>query len=812
MIVAEAARLWRQAGVSTIPVLDNGTKRPAIRWAEYQVRVPELGEVDHWWGNGRELGLALICGSVSGNLEMTEIEGRATGADAMVAIANIMDEIGATATWDLLTKDGYMEMSPSGGIHFLYRISDHPVPGNTKIAQGGDQLVLAETRGEGGYVIVAPTTGLCHPSGESWNLLRGVVGELPLITWEQRCALHKGLKMALDVAPVSTALDVIPEAPVPSLSSPETGPPRDAGTGASPNDDFEARTDWPEILEPHGWRLESVRHGERFWTRPGKDPRLGASATTGFKEDRDRFYVFSTSTEFQAEESYTKYRVYSILNHGGDNHAATRELVRRGFGSVRIPVELGEIERSPKRDPNYIRNDTGNAQYLRDRVDGRFLYFHPEKIYYFWDGKVWAPDLKGELEREYKALCADRFNLAEDEKAGKYWTSSGNAGRVLAALRMMQSEPGVTVVPKDMNKGAGLLNVANGILDLKRGELLPHDPKLRQIRMFGASFDPHATCPNFDAFIQAAVPDDDMRGYLQRAMGYSLLGDADRRAMFLIYGPSGTGKSTLMETIRAIFGDYGTTAAAGAFRDRNRDGGATNDLHGLRHKRFVTTSETAEGANFDEDLLKRLTGRDSVTSRELYQANQEWIPECTLWLATNHPPKFNSDDDAIWRRAKLIPFTTQFTGAGEIHDMSRRMLVPEANGILNWLLAGLRAFLAHGLGEPAAVVQAAKDLRSESDSVVRFLDDYVIDGTLALGEGYVIKSKELYLMYQAWCHIAGERPLRTRRFAHRLESADRGLSCVRGEAGTDFHGVGRGYGYTQTRFSPMAFADSLSGG
>jgi putative DNA primase/helicase len=226
----------------------------------------------------------------------------------------------------------------------------------------------------------------------------------------------------------------------------------------------------------------------------------------------------------------------------------------------------------------------------------------------------------------------------------------------------------------------------------------------------------------------------------------------------------------------------------------------------------VTTSETAEGANFDEDLLKRLTGRDSVTSRELYQANQEWIPECTLWLATNHPPKFNSDDDAIWRRAKLIPFTTQFTGAGEIHDMSRRMLVPEANGILNWLLAGLRAFLAHGLGEPAAVVQAAKDLRSESDSVVRFLDDYVIDGTLALGEGYVIKSKELYLMYQAWCHIAGERPLRTRRFAHRLESADRGLSCVRGEAGTDFHGVGRGYGYTQTRFSPMAFADSLSGG
>lgn len=810
MIVAEAARLWRQAGVSTIPVLDNGTKRPAIRWAEFQARVPELGEVDHWWGNGRELGLALICGTVSGGLEMTEIEGRAASSDALISISNVMDEIGATATWDLLTKDGYMEMSPSGGIHFLYRISDHDVPGNTKIAQGNDQLVLAETRGEGGYVIVAPTTGLCHPSGDSWNLLRGVVGQLPLITWEQRCLLHEGLRMALDVAPVSTALDVF-EAPV--LPTPPVGrPPQDTRAGVSPNDDFEDKTDWSDILEPHGWRLESSRHGERFWTRPGKDSRLGASATTGFKHDRDRLYVFSTSTEFTAETSYTKYMAYAILNHHGDKVAATRELVRRGFGSPQIQVEIGEIERSPKKDPNHPRNDTGNARYLHDRVRGRFVYLFHEKCFYFWDGRVWAPDHKGELEREYKALCQERYNQADDEKAGKYWVSSGNASKVTAALKMLQSELGVTVLSQDMNKGAGLLNVANGILDLKRGELLPHDPELRQTRMFGASYDPSATCPNFDAFITAAVPDEAMRGYLQRAMGYSILGDADHRAMFLIYGPSGTGKSTLMETMRAVFGDYGTTAAAGAFRDRGRDGGATNDLHGLRHKRFVTTSETAEGANFDEDLLKRLTGRDSVTSRELYQANQEWIPECTLWLATNHPPKFNSDDDAIWRRAKLIPFTTQFTGSGEIHDMSRRMLVPEANGILNWLLAGLRSFLESGLQEPQTVIQAARDLRSESDSVVRFLDDYVIDGTLQLDQDRVIRSKELYLMYQAWCHLTGERPLRTRRFAHRLESSDRGVSCVRTEGGIEYHGVGRGSIGGQIGLFGSVVAGSFSNG
>src|SRR4026207_1836392 len=111
-MVADAARMWHQAGVSTIPVLDNGTKKPAIRWAEYQAHIPDMVQVNEWWGNGRQFGLALICGSVSGNLEMTEIEGRATHGDAMVAIQNAMDEVGASHIWDLLTKDGYMEMSP----------------------------------------------------------------------------------------------------------------------------------------------------------------------------------------------------------------------------------------------------------------------------------------------------------------------------------------------------------------------------------------------------------------------------------------------------------------------------------------------------------------------------------------------------------------------------------------------------------------------------------------------------------------------------------------------------------------------------
>ena len=791
--------MWRQAGISIIPILDNGTKKPAVRWAEFQARSPEPGEVEQWWSNGRQYGLAIICGSISGNLEMTEIEGRAATAGSLLKIEQAMEQVGATAIWNSLTTHGYMEMSPSGGIHFLYRVCDANVPGNQKIAVGPDHQVLAETRGEGGYVIVAPTSGLCHPTGDSWTLLKGEIGQLPQLTWRERCLLHEGLKLALDDPPASAALAVV--RPAPSLTPP---PIQEAsGAGLSPNDDFEARTDWAEILEPHGWRLESERNGERYWTRPDKDPRLGASATTGYHGDRDRLYVFSTSTVFQAEVSYTKYMAWTILNFGGDKQSATRELVRRGFGSPAVVGELAEVA-WPTDKPSYEANDTGNAAHLRDRIKGHFLWVHEERVYYRWDGQVWQPDFKGYLVREYQALCREMSQVGGDSKR---WTVAANNGKVTAALNLLRTEPGVTVLSKELNLGSCLLNLPNGIFDLRRMELEPHDPDLRQTRMFGAAYEPSATCPNFENFIMQAVPTPELRDYVQRALGYSLLGDVDHRAMFLIYGPSGTGKSTLMETMRYVFGDYGTTAASGTFRARGRDGvSVTNDLHGLRNKRFVTTSETAEGSLFDEDLLKRLTGRDSVVSRELYQANQEWTPECVLWMATNHPPKFNSDDDAIWRRAKLIPFTTPFSGDGEIFDMARRVLAKEASGIFNWLLAGLAAYLVRGLDEPDCVVSALNDLRSESDSVVKFLEDQVSNGVLVLHEHGKISSKELFMLYQSWCFGFSERPLRTRRFAHRLESAGKGVR--RDETSSMYLGVGRaGLLATQQTYAYASDAD-----
>jgi phage/plasmid primase, P4 family, C-terminal domain len=781
--------------------LATACKKPAVRWAQYQVKAPSLDEAQEWWGNGHPWGIALICGTVSGNLEMTEIEGRATDQDSITAVANMCDELGCGDVWDRLVS-GYTQSSPSGGLHLLYRISDHSVPGNTKLARrpatpeeltenSEDVLkVLAETRGEGGYVVGAPSPGACHPSGEPWLLTSGRYGDLPTVTWEERNRLHRALTLALDKSaqpqsvqsdtthPIGAALPLSTRPVIPSHPDFSTPPspalidqsPHIPPQQLSPGDDFAARTDWSRILEPVGWQLESHRGEERMWTRPGKDPRDGASASTGY-QGKPGLFVWSTSAGLPTEEPLSKLFVYAHYYHGGDMSAAGYALIAAGYGQrLPAPVLDGMLMPEVGEERGYTFDDTGNAERLLDRVRGRYFYVYEEKCFYAWTGTVWECDYSGRLNQDTVRMTEDMAKKAKetgDAALGKWTRATRNEARGNGCRAAMSKMSGVTKRAGEFNPNRHLINLRNGILDLRTRQLVPHNPSFLMTRTFGASFQEGAPCPRFEKFMEDVLPDPGMRDYVRRALGYTLLGDADRRSMFLIHGPSGTGKSTLMEIMRFIFGDYGITAASGAFRS-HRDGHITNDLHGLRGKRFVTTSETAETTSFDEDLLKRLTGRDRVESRELYQVNQEWTPECVLWLATNHPPRFNSDDDAIWRRAKLIPFTTQFTGEREIPDLARRILAEEADGILNWLLAGLTDFQANGLGEPEAVALAAQEQRHQSDSTMRFLDDRLADGILVEGEENRVRYTELFQMYQEYVRTFGEKPLGVRRFINRL--------------------------------------------
>lgn len=406
--VLDTARAWLAAGVSVIPARADGTKAPAGAWKAWTHVRPKPAQVDAWFGDGHP-GIGLVCGAVSGGLEMLELEGRAVDAGAVEALGACVEAAGLGQLWRRLV-DGYAEATPSGGLHLLYRVAGAPVPGNTKLARRpataeeltaapGDRIkVLAETRGEGGFVVVAPSHGPVHPTGEPWVILAGAPGTVPTITAAERTELHRVVRAALDQmtimdaarervpgevitgtgpdqpgrdlagAPAGPTSVRIGPAPVPFAAPARPAPP--AGY-ESPGDAYERATDWASILEPAGWTRVSGRPGAySTWRRPGK--REGISATTGGATDRDRLYVFSTSTEFDSEVPYTKFGAYAVLHHHGDHGAAAAELTGRGYGTlpqVSTPA-LNEWLAAPTPDAWAVAVDAEVAK-LRLRAEAR---------------------------------------------------------------------------------------------------------------------------------------------------------------------------------------------------------------------------------------------------------------------------------------------------------------------------------------------------------------------------------------------------------------------------------------------------------
>ncbi|WAC67470.1 bifunctional DNA primase/polymerase [Agrococcus sp. SL85] len=302
-------------GYSIVPIRADASKAPALAsWRHYTAQRATPDTVRAWFADGGH-DLGVVQGAISGGAELTELEGRA--AHRLPELRELAYASGLGDVWDAITR-GWVEMSPSGGWHFHYRVTGIDVPGNLKLARNADREVLAETRGEGGQVVVAPSTR--HATGQPWRRIVGSPATAPTITAEERAALHELLR----------TLDEQPEQPAPAPRPASTADRQGSGDRLKPGDDYEARTDWADILEPHGWTLVYTQGRTRYWRRPGKN--IGISATTGHAEDRDRLYVFTSSTEFQTETPYTKFGAYAVLDHHGDHAAAARELGRTGYG------------------------------------------------------------------------------------------------------------------------------------------------------------------------------------------------------------------------------------------------------------------------------------------------------------------------------------------------------------------------------------------------------------------------------------------------------------------------------------------------
>ena len=791
----DRARRAVRAGLRVIPPKEDGTKRPETElvdgdwtWKHWMSAPPSREQLRAWYGPRH--GVGIITGAASGDVTCFEFD----DADVVGVFLDTAESVGLGGLVERIAR-GYSERTPGGGVHWLYRCPE--VFGNRKLArrkrEDGTIVPLIETRGEGGFAVLAPSWGRVHPSGLSYAQLAGGVETIAEITADEQRSLHQ----------LAQAFNELPE----DEFRPAAESSGAAGTG-KPGADFNQRATWDEVLRPHGWTPVRTRGEVTFWRRPDKD--RGVSATTNW-QGSDLLYVFSTSTPFEAERGYSKWRAYAILEHAGDFSAAARQLAAEGYGEPATPTSIRLVRSGNRGVPPdapggpethteaqsgrrcYPLTDTGNAERLVARHGHDLRYVHLWGKWLAWDGRCWAIDETGEIERRAKAtvrtIPAEAEGIAERDLYAatlKWAVGSESEARQRAMIRLAQAEEGIPTPPTLLDTDPWRMSLENGTLDLRTGQLAPHDRADLITRAVPVAWDPHATCPTFLAFLERITRDPDgaarpeLVTFLQRAIGYSLTGLTSERVIFILYGTGRNGKSTLLDVIRGLLGDYAMRVPTETLMAR-RGESIPNDIARLKGARFVFANETDEGRRLSEALIKDITGGDTISARFMRGEWFDFKPEFKVWMATNHRPTIRGTDNAIWDRIRLIPFDQRIPDAEQDRDLGHR-LAAELPGILAWAVEGCLAWqqgLRDGLGAPDAVRQATEAYRSSMDVLAAWLDDCCVVDKRVRGP-----AGALYESYKGWCETNGERHLPQRTFGQRL--AERGFESVKGTGGKRF--------------------------
>ncbi len=400
--------------------------------------------------------------------------------------------------------------------------------------------------------------------------------------------------------------------------------------------------------------------------------------------------------------------------------------------------------------------DLGNAHRLVDWHGQDLRYVGKLRHWRVWDGTRWADDVTGEVLRRAKMSIAHLYSeSAELDEEGrkalaKHALRSENVQRIGGMVKLAESEPQIASRPEDFDCDLYLLNVQNGTLNLKTGELRPHRRDELITKLAPVKYDPDATCPTFEALLIRVFDGHvDLIRWLQKAVGYSLTGLTIEQVLFIMWGSGANGKSTLLNIISEVLGDYATTAAPEVFLAHRKDSHPTAiaDLEGVR---LVSSVEVDQGARLAENLVKQLTGGDPAKARRMRTDYSQFIPRFKLFLACNHKPTIRGTDLAIWRRIRLIPFNVTIPPKEQDKHFLDKLL-PERSGILKWALDGCLAWQKDGLGEPPEVIEATEAYRAEMDVIAAFIADECVLSPTA----HTTKD-ELYNAFKRWAEANGE--------------------------------------------------------
>lgn len=419
---------------------------------------------------------------------------------------------------------------------------------------------------------------------------------------------------------------------------------------------------------------------------------------------------------------------------------------------------LAVLERTMER---YGASDVLNAHALVAWSDGRVKYA-PGLGFHVWDGRVWERDdsvvkVRQLIHSMGAALTVAAAKRREDRKeqglepekdcpiarAAKGFTMSR---RIEDLIRELRSVPSVFVNSDDFDSRPDLLSFRNGVVNLRTGILREHRKTDLLTVCLAYDYRPDAECKRWLRFLSEIFPDyPDLTEYVRRLVGYGITGSVDEQCFAVLYGKGANGKSVFTDTLSEIFSGISKTTPFSTFEER-AGGGIPNDIAALRGSRLVLASEGEAGRGLSEATIKSVTGKDKVSARFLRKEFFAYKPTFLILLATNHKPQVRGQDDGIWRRVKMLPFSRFFAPHERDYGLSNALLA-EAEGIVAWAVRGAVEWYANGLQDPPVVQDSTRNYRETSDALFGFYPGTLVPAT----ENDHIRGSDAFSAYLQWC-------------------------------------------------------------